>query len=138
MEVCLVNHCSEARLAAFWRYIRVTAPARGLSHGAASGEIFFLSLISAGKAGGFLALDWSDGTDTGLLARRSFQLHGELAQQLGEDTGYRRVHTLAVTCSALPGGSHVKFRWIQVSQKCIHCPSPALRSRLTPYGHGEH
>lgn len=58
---------------------------------------------AAGKAGGFLALDWSDGTDAGPLARRSFQLHGQLAAELQADTGYRRVKTLAITCSAQPG-----------------------------------
>jgi glycine/D-amino acid oxidase-like deaminating enzyme len=62
-----------------------------------------VACAASGKAGGFLALDWSDGTDTGPLARRSFHLHGQLAQELPDDTGYRRVHTLAVTCSAQPG-----------------------------------
>lgn len=41
MQVCLVNHCSQARLAAFWRYIRVTAPARSRSRSAASREYDF-------------------------------------------------------------------------------------------------
>ena len=59
--------------------------------------------LSAGKAGGFLALEWQDGSGTGPLARRSFQLHSQLAEELGADTGYRRVRTLAVTCSAQPG-----------------------------------
>lgn len=48
--------------------------------------------------GGFLALDWCDGQAVGPLARRSFQLHAELAESLGTDCGYRRVttHSIAV------------------------------------------
>jgi hypothetical protein len=54
----------------------------------------------AGKAGGFLALDWSDGRVTGPLSRRSFELHARLAEELPHDTGYRRVQTLSVAASA--------------------------------------
>lgn len=62
-----------------------------------------VAAAASGKAGGFLAADWQDGADTGPLARRSFELHAQLADELQEDTGYRRVTTLAVTCSAQPG-----------------------------------
>jgi glycine/D-amino acid oxidase-like deaminating enzyme len=65
----------------------------------------------AGKAGGFLALEWQDGSGTGPLARRSFQLHSELAAELGADTGYRRVRTLAVTCSAQAGMLQLQWRF---------------------------
>lgn len=77
---------------------------------------------SAGKAGGFLALEWQDGSGTGPLARRSFQLHSQLAEELDADTGYRRVRTLAVTCSAQPG----KLR----SQQQARC-SMAVPQRLS-------
>ncbi len=49
---------------------------------------------ASGKSGGFLALDWCQGTPVDALARRSFVLHGELASTLGSemnlDWGYRR------------------------------------------------
>jgi glycine/D-amino acid oxidase-like deaminating enzyme len=35
---------------------------------------------ASGKAGGFLALDWCDGTSLEPLTRRSFALHARLAE----------------------------------------------------------
>ena len=58
----------------------------------------------AGKAGGFLALDWSDGSPTGPLTRRSFRLHEELAAKFDDKIGYRRVNTLSVKTSAAAKG----------------------------------
>jgi len=55
---------------------------------------------ASGKSGGFLALDWCDGSVLAPLARRSFELHGSLAASLGRDWGYRRVETLSVVASA--------------------------------------
>ncbi len=55
---------------------------------------------ASGKSGGFLALDWCDGSDLAPLARRSFELHGSLAASLGRNWGYRRVETLSVVASA--------------------------------------
>jgi glycine/D-amino acid oxidase-like deaminating enzyme len=52
-----------------------------------------LACAASGKAGGFLALDWCDGTPLQSLARRSFALHAELAQRIGSDWGYRRLQT---------------------------------------------
>jgi glycine/D-amino acid oxidase-like deaminating enzyme len=52
-----------------------------------------LACGASGKAGGFLALDWCDGTALQSLARRSFALHGELSQRIGGDWGYRRLST---------------------------------------------
>jgi glycine/D-amino acid oxidase-like deaminating enzyme len=61
-----------------------------------------LACAASGKSGGFLALDWCDGTPLQKLARRSFALHGELAAQLGgDDWGYRRLDTFAGYGSAL-------------------------------------
>ena len=56
--------------------------------------------------GGFLALDWCDGQAVGRLARRSFELHAELAESLGVDCGYRRVttHSISVKQGGAPGG----------------------------------
>jgi glycine/D-amino acid oxidase-like deaminating enzyme len=58
-----------------------------------------IGCAASGKSGGFLALDWCDGTPLGPLARRSFALHAELAAELG-GWDYRRLDTLAVAASA--------------------------------------
>jgi glycine/D-amino acid oxidase-like deaminating enzyme len=52
-----------------------------------------LACAASGKAGGFLALDWCDGTPLEALARRSFALHARLAEEIGGDWGYRRLTT---------------------------------------------
>jgi glycine/D-amino acid oxidase-like deaminating enzyme len=54
-----------------------------------------VACAASGKSGGFLALDWCDGTPLEALARRSFALHGELADEIGGDWGYRRMTTYA-------------------------------------------
>ena len=53
---------------------------------------------ASGKAGGFLALDWNDHSPAlGILTRRSFQLHQELADGLGaEKIQYRRLECVAI------------------------------------------
>jgi glycine/D-amino acid oxidase-like deaminating enzyme len=50
---------------------------------------------ASGKSGGFLALDWCRGTLLDRLTRRSFALHAELAEELGNPWGYRRLATYA-------------------------------------------
>src|SRR5258706_15303119 len=52
-----------------------------------------VACAASGKSGGFLARDWCDGTPLQELAQRSFDLHAELADQLGGDWGYRRMDT---------------------------------------------
>ena len=52
-----------------------------------------VACAASGHAGGFLALDWCDGTPLEALARRSFALHEALARDPGGDWGYRRVTT---------------------------------------------
>lgn len=52
-----------------------------------------VACAASGKSGGFLALDWCDGSPLGPLARASFALHAELARTLGVDYGYRRLDT---------------------------------------------
>jgi glycine/D-amino acid oxidase-like deaminating enzyme len=52
-----------------------------------------VACAASGKAGGFLARDWCDGTPLMQLARRSFDLHAELAEELDGDWGYRRLTT---------------------------------------------
>jgi glycine/D-amino acid oxidase-like deaminating enzyme len=52
-----------------------------------------VACAASGKAGGFLARDWCDGTPLMNLARRGFDLHAELAEHLGGDWGYRKLTT---------------------------------------------
>jgi glycine/D-amino acid oxidase-like deaminating enzyme len=52
-----------------------------------------LACAASGRSGGFLALDWCDGTPLESLARRSFALHARLPAEIGEDWGYRRLET---------------------------------------------
>ena len=59
-----------------------------------------VACAASGKAGGFLALDWSDGSPLGPLARASYALHAKLHATLGGeqgDYGYRTVDTLLVS-----------------------------------------
>jgi glycine/D-amino acid oxidase-like deaminating enzyme len=69
-----------------------------------------VACAASGKSGGFLALDWCDGSPLGPLARKSFALHAELARQLGTDYGYRRMDTFMMSArerGAPPGGHRV-------------------------------
>lgn len=52
-----------------------------------------LACAASGKSGGFLAEDWCDGSPLEPLARRSFALHAQLADTLGDRWGYRRMTT---------------------------------------------
>ncbi|MGE0226028.1 MAG: NAD(P)/FAD-dependent oxidoreductase [Acetobacteraceae bacterium] len=52
-----------------------------------------VACAASGKSGGFLALDWCDGTPLMALARRSFALHAELAASQAGDWGYRQMTT---------------------------------------------
>ncbi len=52
---------------------------------------------ASGKSGGFLALDWCDGTPLQALVRRSFSLHEHLTGTVAGDWGYRRLTTYAAT-----------------------------------------
>src|SRR3954452_24521444 len=65
-----------------------------------------VACAASGKSGGFLALDWCDGTPLHQLARRSFALHAELAATLdGERWGYRRLETWSVLAGERRGQS---------------------------------
>ena len=67
-----------------------------------------VACAASGKSGGFLALDWCDGSPLGPLARASFTLHAELARELATDYGYRRMDTfmLAARERGTPSGGH--------------------------------
>ena len=70
---------------------------------------------ASGRAGGFLALDWCDGQDTEQLARRSFLLHQTLAEELGQDIGYRRLTTLSLAVDSErpgPGEARAGPSWV--------------------------
>ena len=67
-----------------------------------------VACAASGKSGGFLALDWCDGSALGPLARASFALHATLARELGTDYGYRRLDTFMVAARerGSVGGGH--------------------------------
>jgi glycine/D-amino acid oxidase-like deaminating enzyme len=48
-----------------------------------------VAAAASGKAGGFLALDWCAGTPLDGLARRSFELHAALPNEVAGDWGHR-------------------------------------------------
>jgi glycine/D-amino acid oxidase-like deaminating enzyme len=53
---------------------------------------------ASGKAGGFLAKDWTEGP-LSLLCRRSFDMHAQLAELFGKEYGFRVTETLQVSLS---------------------------------------
>jgi glycine/D-amino acid oxidase-like deaminating enzyme len=61
-----------------------------------------VACAASGKSGGFLALDWCDGSPLAGLARRSFKLHARLAAELdgGRRWGYRGLDTWSVLAGA--------------------------------------
>jgi glycine/D-amino acid oxidase-like deaminating enzyme len=59
-----------------------------------------IACAASGKSGGFLALDWCDGSPLAPLARRSFELHAALAAEFPGKWGYRRLETLSIAASA--------------------------------------
>jgi glycine/D-amino acid oxidase-like deaminating enzyme len=66
-----------------------------------------VACAASGKSGGFIALDWCDGSPLEPLARASFALHAKLAAELGVDYGYRRMDTFAMAArerTTLTGG----------------------------------
>jgi glycine/D-amino acid oxidase-like deaminating enzyme len=78
-----------------------------------------VACAASGKSGGFLALDWCDGSPLGPLARASFALHAELAKELATDYGYRRMDTFMLAArerGTLTGGHRVAApRWLDGS-----------------------
>jgi glycine/D-amino acid oxidase-like deaminating enzyme len=74
-----------------------------------------LACAASGKAGGFLALDWCDGSPLENLARRSFALHAQLADKLGGNWGYRRLTTYSGRAERRPGAkatSAAQLNWL--------------------------
>ena len=75
-----------------------------------------VACAASGKAGGFLARHWCDGTPLERLARHSFDLHARLASESGDDWGYRRLATYGGFASAraqhLNRGNPVPLGWV--------------------------
>lgn len=77
-----------------------------------------LACAASGKSGGFLALDWCDGTPLEALARRSFALHAELPDRIGAGPdggwGYRRMTTYGgfATETAGRGAGRAAIGWL--------------------------
>jgi glycine/D-amino acid oxidase-like deaminating enzyme len=70
-----------------------------------------VACAASGKSGGFLALDWCDGSPVGPLARASFALHADLAREITTDYGYRRLDTFMVVArerGSVSGGHRVE------------------------------
>ena len=63
-----------------------------------------VACAASGKSGGFLALDWCDGTPLEALARHSFALHAALPGRIRGDWGYRRMTTYGGFASAHDNG----------------------------------
>src|SRR5215213_3415468 len=71
-----------------------------------------IACAASGKSGGFLAREWCDGSLLGPLARRSFDLHAELAERHGDNWGYRRLDTYG-GFAGFPGRrSHHDLGWL--------------------------
>jgi glycine/D-amino acid oxidase-like deaminating enzyme len=62
-----------------------------------------VACAASGKAGGFLARDWCDGSPLGPLARTSYQMHADLSRALGQDCGYREMNTFGVSADGRAG-----------------------------------
>jgi glycine/D-amino acid oxidase-like deaminating enzyme len=80
-----------------------------------------IACAASGKSGGFLALDWCDGTPLEGLARRSFALHARLAHEIGVDWNYRPLTTYAGSMGVRRSGSAYGIDWlaagVSVSQR---------------------
>jgi glycine/D-amino acid oxidase-like deaminating enzyme len=73
-----------------------------------------IACAASGKSGGFLAMDWCDGTPLMHLARRSFELHAELAEAHAGEWGYRRMTTYAgiVDASSSSASRRTRLGWV--------------------------
>jgi glycine/D-amino acid oxidase-like deaminating enzyme len=89
-----------------------------------------IAAAASGKAGGFLAGGWGDGSSTQALHRRSFALHEQLARELGL-TSYRKIPTLSVARGRGPGGGLSMVSWLDGDvQRCVMMDSNT--AQVTP------
>ena len=97
-----------------------------------------VACASSGKAGAFLALDWNAGSRLDALARRSFQLHTELPDEIEGDWGFHRLNTYggyAVTGRTAAGRGGADLPWVDDSvvlsnQIGSHQTTAAIHPRL--------
>jgi glycine/D-amino acid oxidase-like deaminating enzyme len=98
-----------------------------------------LACAASGKAGGFLALDWCNGTPLQSLARRSFALHAELARRFDGDWGYRRLATYGgvagVRNRVRRRGAGDEFDWLSAGVSVNQAlGTPATTAQVHPAG----
>jgi glycine/D-amino acid oxidase-like deaminating enzyme len=112
---------------AFWLARRGAAPVVVESTG--------IACAASGKSGGFLALDWCDGTPLAALARRSFALHAALPDELGGDWGYRRLATFGGFAHGLgrAGAGRGAVGWLSDAVSgCQRLGSPETTAQIHP------
>jgi glycine/D-amino acid oxidase-like deaminating enzyme len=71
-----------------------------------------IACAASGKAGGFLARDWCDGTPLQALTRRSFALHAQLADEIDGDWGYRRLTTYGGVAGLYRSSNAYEIDWL--------------------------
>lgn len=89
---------------------------------------------ASGKAGGFLARSWGDGTPTQALHRVSFDLHEELASTLKLQS-YRRIPTLSVRTRAKGRASALSSPpalWLDGADVASATPMDGETAQVTP------
>ena len=87
-----------------------------------------IACAASGRSGGFLAMDWCDGTPLMHLARRSFELHAELAEAYVGEWGYRRMTTYGGTvgASSTTASRGARLGWVS--------PNISINGRLGSIG----
>jgi glycine/D-amino acid oxidase-like deaminating enzyme len=81
-----------------------------------------VAAAASGKAGGFLARDWCTGTPLDALARRSFELHAALQQEIAADWAYQRMTTYSGFIVADHDARHharARLDWLSGSVKIV-------------------
>jgi glycine/D-amino acid oxidase-like deaminating enzyme len=82
-----------------------------------------VAAAASGKAGGFLARDWCAGTPLDALARRSFDLHVSLLDEIAGDWAYQRMSAYAGTVMSPRHPNHpgaAKLGWLSDCVKITH------------------
>lgn len=89
---------------------------------------------ASGRAGGFLASEWCRSRPAHQLAKRGFQMHGQLAERFGAEVlEYRRLHTLTMA-STRKGPRDGLSEWIDGSSvgSLSAIGSPANTAQVHP------
>jgi len=96
-----------------------------------------VACAASGKSGGFLALDWCDGSPLSALARRSFALHAQLAEEIEDDWGYRRLTTYGGVAGRrnrhAGGGEGFDLTWLSTDARVTQqLGSPETTAQVHP------